>query len=230
MSFDPTQVIRPEVSALTAYAAPAPPGEGQVKLDANESPFALGQAPRGALAAELAKALADVALHRYPDPDARALRTLLADELGVRAEQLVLTNGSDEGIQLLEMAAGGPVLIPAPTFVMYEHTAQVLGLRLVKVPLTDSFELDRPAVRAALARERPRLVFLAWPNNPTGRLFDAAAVEEVLRLCAGEACQAVVAVDEAYADYSGRTFLDRLDRHPNLVVRRSCTRSGRRTT
>jgi histidinol-phosphate aminotransferase len=227
MSFDLRRVVRPEVRALAGYAAPAAAPERRVKLDANESPFALGEAVRGALAAELAKALADVELHRYPDPTAVALRRVLAAALGVAAEQIVVTNGSDEGIQLLEIAtAGAGILLPEPTFVMYELTARALGIPVTSVPLTETFDLDGPAVRAALARAQPRLVFLAWPNNPTGRLFDEGTVEGILDACSGEVCHALVVVDEAYVHYSGRTFLDRLPRHPNLVVLRTLSKIG----
>lgn len=229
MSFDLARVIRPEVRALTAYAAPPATTQRRVKLDANESPFALGEAIRGALARELAKALADVALHRYPDPSARAVREALAADLGVTAEEIVTTNGSDEAIQLLEIAVAGPdvtVLAPVPTFVMYELGARSLGLRFAGVPLAPGFALDRAAMEAALRRERPRLVFLAWPNNPTGNLFQAEAVEAILRACLGEACEALVVVDEAYFHYAGRTFVPRLADFPNLVVLRTLSKIG----
>ncbi|HTU03691.1 MAG TPA: aminotransferase class I/II-fold pyridoxal phosphate-dependent enzyme, partial [Candidatus Sulfotelmatobacter sp.] len=229
MSFDPTRLVRPEVRALTAYQAGPPPPAGAVKLDANESPFALGEILRGALAEELAKALADVALHRYPDPDARLLRQLLAEELGLTPDHVLLANGSDEAIQMLTMAVAGPestVLAPVPTFAVYELSARMQGLRFVGVPLRPGFVLDEPAMHEALRRERPRLVFLAWPNNPTGRLFDEAAVERILHACAGESCQALVVVDEAYVAYSGRTFIPRLASHPNLVVFRTLSKIG----
>jgi len=109
---------------------------------------------------------------------------------------------------------------------MYELVARTLGLRFVGVPLAPGFALDLPAVLAALRREEPRLVFLAWPNNPTGNLFAEQAVAAVLRACLGEACQALVAVDEAYFHYAGRTFLPRLAEFPNLVVLRTLSKIG----
>jgi histidinol-phosphate aminotransferase len=232
MSFDPTALIRPEVRALFAYhpGPGAAPGQRLVKLDANESPFGLGEALRGALAAELSRALTDVELHRYPDPGARELRAALAGELGVEPEQVLATNGSDEGIQLLLLATavpGGAVLAPAPTFVMYELGARALGLRYVGVPLDAGYGLDLDGFLAALERERPRLVFLAWPNNPTGGLVtDEAGIEQILRACAGDACQALVVVDEAYYHYAGCTILPRLGEFPNLVVLRTLSKIG----
>ncbi len=226
MSFDLTRALRPEVRALTAYhAGPAPTGR-PVKLDANESPFLLGEAIRGELAAELAAALSSVELHRYPDPEARALKALLAKELGLPVQQILATNGSDEGIQLLLLAAKGPVLAPVPTFVMYELGARALGRGFTGVPLTTEFRFEPPAFLAELERVRPTLVFLAWPNNPTGGLIEAAAVEAILQACAGAVCHALVVVDEAYTQYSGQTVLPWLDRHPNLVILRTLSKIG----
>jgi histidinol-phosphate aminotransferase len=226
MSFDLARVLRPEVRALAAYHAGPPPTGRPVKLDANESPFVLGEAIRGELAAELAAALASVELHRYPDPEARELRGILARELGVPAEQILTTNGSDEGIQLLIQAAVGPVLAPVPTFVMYEMGARALARGFAGVPLTPEFCFELPAFLAALARVQPTLVFLAWPNNPTGGLIEEAAVEAILQACAGDLCHALVAVDEAYMPYAGRTVLPWLGRFSNLVVLRTLSKIG----
>lgn len=230
MSFDPAKVIRPEVQGLRAYQVEIPPGDApRIKLDANESPFALGEAVREELAGELGKALADVELHRYPDPEARELRRLLGQDLGVAPEQILASNGSDEAIQMLLMAVAGPavaIAAPVPTFVMYEIGSRVLGLRFVGVPLDDRFDLDGTAFCRVLTAEKPRLVFLAWPNNPTGGLFGSSAIEEILRTCGGRGCDALVVVDEAYTHYSGQTFLPKLSAYPNLVILRTLSKIG----
>jgi len=230
MSFDLAKVIRPEVQGLRAYQVEVPPGAPpRIKLDANESPFALGDSVREELAAELGKALADVELHRYPDPEARELRGLLAQDLGVAPEQILASNGSDEAIQMLLMAVAGPavtIVAPVPTFVMYEIGSRVLGLRFVGVPLDGSFDLDGTTFCRVLAAEKPRLIFLAWPNNPTGGLYGSPMVEEILRTCSGRACDALVVVDEAYTHYSGETFLPTLSAYPNLVILRTLSKIG----
>ena len=228
MSFDLTRVIRPEVQSTAPYQTVPPPSGRLVKLDANESPFALGEALRGAMADEFSRALADVELHRYPDPSARALKEALAGDLGVTANQLAITNGSDEGIHMLQQLVppGGPVAIPVPTFAMYGIGAKILGLRLVEVPLTSEFDLNVEAFLAAVAQQQPRLVFLAWPNNPTGRLFRREAVDAILAACAGQACHALVIVDEAYYRYSGATYIPRLSESPNLVILRTLSKIG----
>jgi histidinol-phosphate aminotransferase len=230
MSFDLAAVIRPEVQAVVPYHTGPEVSQGRrLKLDANESPFALAAALRGALAAEFAAALADVELHRYPDPTARELRALLAQDLGVAPEQLLVSNGSDEAILMLQMAVAAPgaaVAIPVPTFVMYALGARVLGMRVVEVPLGEAFALDIGRFLEAVGTAQPRLVFLAWPNNPTGQLFAAEAVEAILRACDGRECHALVVVDEAYVHYSGRSFLPRLAEFPNLVILRTLSKIG----
>ena len=230
MSFDLHAVIRPEVRAQVPYHTGAePPAGPRVKLDANESPFSLGEALRGELAAEFARALADVELHRYPDPTARAVRGLLARDLGISDEQILIANGSDEAIQLLQMVVAGPgasLAIPVPTFVMYAIGARAMGIRVVEVSLGEDFALEADRFLDALRRDRPRLVFLAWPNNPTGNLFDPGAVEAILGACAGRDCHALVVVDEAYMHYSGESFLPRLGMFPNLVILRTLSKIG----
>ena len=230
MTFDLATVIRPEVQAIVPYQTgpELAPGRWR-KLDANESPFALGDALRGSLASELAKALADVELHRYPDPTARELRTLLAHDLGVTPEQLLVSNGSDEAIQMLQMAAAGPgaaVAIPVPTFAMYALGARVLGMQPVEVPLGADFALDTGRFLDVVRKTQPRLIFLAWPNNPTAQLFADEALEEILQACNGREGNALVIVDEAYVHYSGRSFLPRLSEFPNLVILRTLSKIG----
>jgi histidinol-phosphate aminotransferase len=230
MSFDLGAVIRSEVAAIRAYHVAVPPGApARIKLDANESPFALGDAMREALAAEVEKALADVEFHRYPDPEARDLRQLLAHDLSVEPEQILVSNGSDEAIQMLLLAVGGPgvaVASPVPTFVMYEIGARIQGLRFLGHPLSEQFDLDVVSFCDLLRVERPRLVFLAWPNNPTGVLYGAAVIEEILNVCTGNGCNALVVVDEAYVHFSGESFLPRLNAYPNLVILRTLSKIG----
>jgi histidinol-phosphate aminotransferase len=230
MRFDLHAVIRAEVRAQVPYQTgpelrPIP----RVKLDANESPFSLGEALRGELAAEFARAVADVELHRYPDPTARELRGLLARDFGVAEEQILIANGSDEAIQLLQMVVAGPgasLAIPVPTFAMYAIGARAMGIRVAEVPLGEDFVLDASRFLDTLRREQPRLVFLACPNNPTGNLFDPGAVEAILTACAGRDCHALVVVDEAYVHYSGQSFLPRLGALPNLVILRTLSKIG----
>ncbi|HYY60443.1 MAG TPA: aminotransferase class I/II-fold pyridoxal phosphate-dependent enzyme, partial [Burkholderiales bacterium] len=168
----PEDLVRPEILALSAYAV-APAG-GMVKLDAMENPYRL-PAP---LREELATRLAEVALNRYPEPNSQRLRELLMRKMRVPSGMdVLLGNGSDDLIQIVTFALARPaaaMMFPSPTFVMYSMNATFSGMRAVPVPLRDDFSFDADAFIARMRAERPALVFLAYPNNPTGVLYPRA--------------------------------------------------------
>jgi histidinol-phosphate aminotransferase len=188
-------------------------------LDANENPYPLPPELLG----EVLAAVEQVPLHRYPDPLAEELRGLLARALGISVSQLILGNGSDELIQLLFMATGPgkEVLSPVPTFAMYQVLSHAQGLSFIGVPLASDYTLNVEGFAAALKRERPQVIVFAYPNNPTGNCFAEAAIEASL-----EQREILVVVDEAYYDFSRKSFLPRLSRHPNLVILRSLSKVG----
>lgn len=192
-----------------------------IKLDAMENPYRLPPA----LAQELARRLADVALNRYPPADPAALKAKLARAIGLPAgHQLMLGNGSDELIHLVIQACAKPgatILAPWPGFVMYELSAQFDGCRFVGVPLRADFSLDRAAMLAAIEEHRPAVVFLAHPNNPTGNLFDRADLEAVIAAAPG-----LVVLDEAYLPFAQDTWLPALPAHPNMLVLRTLSKLG----
>ena len=215
----PAVLLRDEILAMTAY--PVPDASGLVKLDAMENPYPLPDPLR----AELGRRLADVAINRYPRPDYRELKRAIRERLGVPAGfDVLLGNGSDELITLLTVATARPgavTLSPWPSFVMYEVSARLAGSRFVGVPLAADFSLDVPAMLAAIAEHRPAIVWLAWPNNPTGNCFDASAVESVL-----EAAPGLVVIDEAYQPFAIDSWMPRLPQYPNLAVLRTVSKLG----
>lgn len=212
-------VVRPEILALTKYAVAK--AAGMIKLDAMESPFPLPAAIR----AKVAAAAAGVPVNRYPDGGADALKDALAQAFEIPATAgIILGNGSDELIQLITMSLarqGAAMVAPEPSFEMYRMNALLSGMRYVGVSLRADFALDVDAMEATLARERPALVYLAYPNNPTGNLFDVAAVERVLRAAPG-----LVVIDEAYYAFADASFLPRLAEFPNLLVLRTVSKIG----
>lgn len=212
--------VRPEVRALGAYQVAN--AEGLIKLDAMENPYPW---PADGVQAWL-DSLAALEINRYPDPEARGLKQRLRNALGLSPDQaLLLGNGSDELIQIAAMAVAGPgrvLMAPEPSFVMYRLIAQALGLRYVGVPLREEdFSLDLAAMLEALEREQPALLFIAWPNNPTGNLFPRSEVERLVAAAPG-----LVVVDEAYSAFAGESLLDALGRYPNLLVMRTLSKLG----
>jgi histidinol-phosphate aminotransferase len=220
MTITPNDLVRPEIRALSAYHVPD--ASGLIKLDAMENPYPWPDA----LKAEWLETLRTAELNRYPDPQGRAVQAALRAAMGIPPDMgLLLGNGSDELIQMLALTVAGPgrtVLSVDPGFVMYRMIALFAGMDYVGVPLaTGDFALDLPAVLAALERHRPALTYIAYPNNPTGNLFDPAAIEQIIAAAPG-----LVIVDEAYAPFTDASFLPRLGEWPNLLVMRTVSKMG----
>ena len=215
----PERLLRREILAINAYHVPS--STGLVKLDAMENPYVLP----AELRAEIARLVADAEINRYPDSAADDLKQAIAAATGLpQGMQVLLGNGSDEIIQLLALAVARPgavLLSVEPSFVMYRMIAAFAGLEYVGVPLTPDFGLDLEAMLAAIREHRPALVFLAYPNNPTGNLFDAAAIEKII-----EATPGLVVVDEAYYAFTNASFIPHLERHSNLMVMRTFSKLG----
>ena len=215
----PDAIIRDEIRALSGYHVPDP--AGMVKLDAMENPYRLPQELRGAIAARVISA----ALNRYPDSGARELKARLRATMRIPPDmELVLGNGSDELIQVLALAVAKPATVMLglePSFVMFRMIASFVGMRYVGVPLTTDFTIGAAKTIAAIEQHRPALVFIAYPNNPTGNLFDADVMERIINAAPG-----IVVVDEAYHAFAGRSFLPRLAEFPNLLVMRTISKLG----
>jgi histidinol-phosphate aminotransferase len=211
--------IRSEIRALSAYHVPD--ASGLIKLDAMENPYGW---PPEMIDAWLSR-LRGVALNRYPDPRAAALNERLRDYLALPAGQaLILGNGSDELIQLVTLALAAPgrlVLAPEPTFVMYRMIAGYAGMDYRGVALGEGFELDLPAMLEQVRQLQPAVVFLAYPNNPTGNLWDDGAIAEIIRIAPG-----LVVIDEAYYPFAGHTWIGELGRYDNLLVMRTVSKLG----
>ena len=212
-------VVRPEVRARKAYVVA--PADGMIKLEANENAHPLPDAVK----ARVAAALAGVALNRYPDGGSDAARATLRGALAIPDTLgLIVGNGSDELIQLVVSALARPgatVLAPEPTFVMYRASALNTGLRFVGIALEPDFTLDRAAMLDAIERERPAVVFLASPNNPTGTRYPAADIEATIRAAPG-----LVVLDEAYAPFAVDSLLNRVGEFPNLLLMGTLSKIG----
>lgn len=217
--------LRPELEDLRAYVPEVPAGV-RVKLDANEAPPMVSPAVREAVL----RAVARVALERYPDPTAAELKAAISARGGARPEEILCGAGSDEVIALLVNALARPrgrspqavVLAPSPTFVMYKITAQAHGQKCVEVPLDAAWDLDERAMTMAIGMMQPNLVFVATPNNPTGNVVTEARISALARA----AKDAVVVVDEAYADYAQGSLRRLRAEHPNVAILRTVSKLG----
>lgn len=204
--FSLEKILRPHILTLAPYTSARDEYEGtaDVFLDANENPFG---------------SITEKYFNRYPDPYQADLKKRVAEIKGVLPNQIFLGNGSDEAIDLLIRATCTPredviILLP-PTYGMYEVSASVNDVPLVKVSLTPDFQLDMPAIEAAIAANpTAKLLFLCSPNNPTGNALNPAEMERLITLFPG-----IVVVDEAYIDFADYpSFTTKLERYPNLVV------------
>jgi histidinol-phosphate aminotransferase len=214
------QWVRPEIRALSAYHVPEP--GGMIKLDAMENPYGWPQELRRAWLERLAEAQ----VNRYPDPQADALKQRLRQAMEIPPEAgLILGNGSDELIQMLAMTVAAPdrvILSVDPGFVMYRMIATFCGIGYVGVPLNaQDFSPDLEALLAAIREHRPALIFLAYPNNPTGNLFPEEALLQVIEQAPG-----LVVIDEAYAPFTDHSFMPRAGRLDNLLVMRTVSKMG----
>ena len=216
------QRIRQDVQSMHAYAIQD--SVGMVKLDAMENPHRLP--------ADLQKALGErlgaLALNRYPGERVNELRHALATYAGMpEGFDIMLGNGSDELISLLAMACdvpGASILSPLPGFVMYAMSAQLQGLAFHGVPLTPDFELDEAAMLAAIAEHKPSIVYLAYPNNPTGNLWNDDTIEKIV--LAQGAQGGLVVMDEAYQPFASRSYAGRITRHSHVLLMRTLSKFG----
>ena len=211
--------IRPEIHTLSAYHVPD--SAGLIKLDAMENPHLWPDE----MIREWQQLLAKTPVNRYPDPAASRLAKSLRRVMGIPDKMgVILGNGSDELIQIIAQTLAEPgrtIMAPTPSFVMYEMIAIFTGMRFVGVPLKEDFSLDLAAIIRAIKKEQPALIFLAYPNNPTGNLFDDSAIKAII-----EAAEGLVIVDEAYHAFAGQSWMAHLGDYPNLLVMRTLSKLG----
>jgi histidinol-phosphate aminotransferase len=212
-------LVRDDIRALTAYHVQ--PSAGMIKLDQMENPYGMPDV----LKDEIGALVAGVEINRYPDPAALELKSRLREVMNIPAEAgLILGNGSDELIQVIAMALAKPgavMLAPEPSFAMFRMIATFCGLRFVGVQLRQDFSLDETAMLTAVHEFQPAVTFLAYPNNPTGNLFDADVMRRICQASIG-----LVVVDEAYFAFSPESFLPALRMLPNLLVMRTVSKLG----
>jgi histidinol-phosphate aminotransferase len=200
MGFNLEKVLRKNIKAIVPYSTARDEyqGKADIYLDANESPFNTG-------------------LNRYPDPHHKELKIKVSAIKGIQPENILLTNGSDEAIDLIYRTFCNPgkdnVLIVEPTYGMYKVSAQINDVAVKSVLLKDDFQPDTEAIFKAIDNNT-KLIFLCSPNNPTGNAYSSIKINFILQNFEG-----IVVIDEAYADFSSHSsYLLQLNSCPNLIV------------
>ena len=218
MSFTPQRVVRPHIVPAETYVPAQSPGTSGpvVRLDFNESPFGLSTSARAAFDAFTAG-------NRYPPFAQDDLVTAIAAYAGVDAARIMVGAGLDDVFATLAIATidvGDEVIISDPTFGVYRSLFGVHGATIVDVPLgpAPEFALDVDGIIAATT-QRTKLIIICNPNNPTGTLFAKTDIRRII-----ENVDTLVAIDEAYAEFSGAFHVDLADEYPNVVLLRTLSK------
>jgi histidinol-phosphate aminotransferase len=209
--------VRPDLELAEGYHSPQV--EAEVRLNTNESPFA----PPDAWRQELLEAIEEVSFHRYPDRPATELRQAVADLHRVTPDEVFCANGSNEVLQSLLLAFGGPgrrAVLFEPTYALHSHIARITGTEVVEGSRDDDFVIDPDDAARLITQRRPEVTFLCSPNNPTGRAEPRATVEILARAAPG-----LLVVDEAYGQFSPWTALELRADNPGLVVTRTFSKT-----
>jgi histidinol-phosphate aminotransferase len=211
--------LRPELTKLQAYAVPD--ATGLVKLDAMENPFTWPVAMR----TKWLDRISHAQVNRYPEPNPESLKLKLKHQFGPHDNSdILLGNGSDELIQLLVLAvakSGASTLTVSPSFSMYQMISEMIGVECHVVPLDENYQLDISAMLTAIEKYDPALIFLAYPNNPTGNLWSRNDIQAIMDNSKG-----IVVIDEAYGPFAADSFSDDLKNNNNMLLLRTASKLG----
>ncbi|MCX8094102.1 MAG: histidinol-phosphate transaminase [Candidatus Goldbacteria bacterium] len=213
--------IQSMINRNIKYLRPYNPGlfNGKYKLDANENSFDLPENIKIKIFKEAKK----IEFNRYPDPYAEKLRSLISIKLNINKNNILVGNGSDELIYYLLLSfinKKDKVVVPYPTFEIYKILSEICGASVIEVPLKSGFDLDVEKMVDILKSNKIKFVFLAYPNNPTGNCFSKSAIKRILM-----EKDTFVVIDEAYFEFSGKTFLNELKKHKNLIILRTFSKA-----
>jgi histidinol-phosphate aminotransferase len=211
-------LIRTEIVNLKPYIVHDVPHN--IKMDTNENPYNMPENIREAIAEEIFQHH----FNRYPDPIARELRKALADEYSIDPDLFVIGNGSDELINYIISAFGGvgaKVIFPVPTFSIYGIFADLWGAKVSAIPLCDNFDIPSDKIISEMKSADRSIVFIGYPNNPTGNCFSHQAMMDIIECDA----PSIVVIDEAYAEFSGKSLIPLLKEHENLVILRTFSKA-----
>ena len=205
--FDLNKIVRKNILEMKPYSSARDEFSGSegVFLDANENPYGH--------------------LNRYPDPYQNELKNAIAKQAGIKTNRIFVGNGSDEVIDLIFRIFCEPgkdkSLTFSPSYGMYDVSASINNIRMIKLPLTNDFQIDLAQSMEALKDSKIKVTLICSPNNPTGNAFPKEVVEQILR-----SSQSIVVIDEAYIDFSDTgSFIGLIDNYPNLIITRSMSKA-----
>jgi len=211
---------REDIAIMSGYHSPQV--DVEVRLNTNESPLA----PPAGFVDAVASAARDIQWHRYPDRLASELRTRLADLHGVEPSQVFVANGSNEVLQTLTLAYGGPgrsVAVFEPTYAMHSQIARVAGSEVIQGARGEDLSLDLGEVGSVVSTARPSITYLCSPNNPTGMVETPETVKTVLEMVADNG--GLLVVDEAYGQFAPWSALELISEDTPLVVTRTFSKT-----
>ena len=191
-----------------------------IRMEANENPFTINSS----LKDRVLESISRISLNRYPDSLATDLRKQISAKSGIKPENIIVGNGSDELIQMLITAFcenEDKVLFPVPTFSMFGIIAKSFGVNTIEIPLDSEWDIDLAEIKKSYEKNLPKIIFLSTPNNPTGNCFSENKILNII-----EKTYSLVVVDEAYADFCGKTFIDQLKHSKNLIILKTLSKVG----
>jgi histidinol-phosphate aminotransferase len=213
------KIIKPAILEAKAYHVPE--SNDLIKLDAMENPYAWP----AEIKEDWSQYLQQAELNRYPDASASELRKNLISTLNLPDNiAMMFGNGSDELIQIILLAlnkSSRVVMAPEPGFVMYKLLSSMLELDYIGMPLNDDFSLNLPAILASIEKTQPAVIFIAWPNNPTGNMFSQDDIETIIKESPG-----LVVIDEAYHVFAQKSMMAYLGKHSNVLLMRTLSKLG----
>lgn len=218
MKINIQEMVKRDIRELEAYKPEVI--NCTIRMEANENPFTLSSAVKD----QVLESISKLHFNRYPDSLAKDLREIISEKSGIKPDKVLIGNGSDELIQMLITAfceKGDKILFPAPTFSMFGIIAKSLGICPIDVSLDSKWDIDLEKTKMSCEKHRPKIIFLSSPNNPTGNCFSENKILEIINTI-----PSLVVVDEAYADFCGHTFVDRLDQHNNLIILKTLSKIG----
>ncbi len=218
MKINIQEMVKKNVRELKAYK----PEEilCPIRMEANENPFTINSS----LKERVLESISRISLNRYPDSLATDLRKQISAKSGIKPENIIVGNGSDELIQMLITAFcenEDKILFPVPTFSMFGIIAKSFGVNTIEIPLDSEWDIDLAEIKKSYEKNLPKIIFLSTPNNPTGNCFSENKILDII-----EKTYSLVVVDEAYADFCGKTFIDQLKHSKNLIILKTLSKVG----